>query len=53
MCYNISVTPGWCNGNTGASGALILGSNPSPGKFKTSRKRGFLYNIANGAWLKW
>ena len=26
------VDPGWCNGNTGASGALILGSNPSPGK---------------------
>ena len=31
MCYNIYVNPGWCNGNTGASGALILGSNPSPG----------------------
>lgn len=31
-CYNISVNPGWCNGNTDASGALIQGSSPCPGK---------------------
>ncbi len=43
MCYNIRVTPGWCNGNTGASGALILGSNPSPGKFKPRFWRGFIF----------
>ncbi len=29
----MSIIPGWCNGNTGASGALILGSNPSPGTY--------------------
>ncbi len=41
------VTPGWCNGNTDASGALILGSNPSPGKFKPAFRAGFKFLVSN------